>query len=69
MGKHINHTQFLSCDTDKDGNLTINAEQAKIVRRIYKEFLDSKGQPDCERLGEGKSPQLNWQAKWYESSN
>jgi len=40
---HINHTKFLGYDKDKDGNLVINEKQAKIVMRVYKEFLDGKG--------------------------
>lgn len=39
----VNHNKFLGYDKDKDGNLIINEEQAKIVRRIYKDFLDGKG--------------------------
>lgn len=66
---HINHTKFLGYDKDGDGNLMINEKQAKIVRRIYKEFLDGKGAnriaKDLERDGI-----LNWhgKAKWYEGS-
>lgn len=32
-------SQFLGYDRDKDKNIVINEEQAKIVRRIYREFL------------------------------
>ena len=32
--------KFLGYDKDADGNLTINEEQAVIVRRIYQEFLE-----------------------------
>ena len=41
----VNHNKFLGYDKDKDkdGNLIIDEEQAKIVRRIYKDFLDGKG--------------------------
>ena len=40
---HVNHTKFLGYDKDKNGNLVVNEKQAKIVMRIYKEFLDGKG--------------------------
>ncbi|MEL7658581.1 MAG: recombinase family protein, partial [Bacillota bacterium] len=32
---HINTTKFLGYDKDDNGNLIINEEQAKVVRRIY----------------------------------
>ena len=66
---HINHNKFLGYDKDKNGNLIINEKQAKIVRRIYKEFLDGKGAnriaKDLEREG---VPNWHGKAKWYESS-
>ena len=37
---HLNTDRFLGYDKDKDGNLIINPEQAKLVRRIYDSFLD-----------------------------
>lgn len=66
---HINHTKFLGYDKDKDGNLVINEKQAKIVRRIYKEFLDGKGTNRIARDLESGGV-LNWhgKAKWYEGS-
>ena len=66
---HINHTKFLGYDKDKDGNLIINEKQAKIIRRIYKEFLDGKGANRIARDLE-MGGVLNWhgKAKWYESS-
>ena len=35
---HLNTSGFMGYDTDKDGNLIINQEQAKIVRRVFREF-------------------------------
>lgn len=32
----LNTTNFLGYDTDSDGNLVINQEQVKIVKRIFK---------------------------------
>ena len=66
---HINHTKFLGYDKDKGGNLVINEKQAKIVRRIYKEFLDGKGATRIARDLE-LGGVLNWhgKAKWYEGS-
>lgn len=42
---HIPTTYFLGYDEDEEGNLIINEEEAKIVRRIFKELLSGKGTP------------------------
>ena len=34
------YSQFLGYDKGKDGNLVVNPEQAKIVKLIYRLFLD-----------------------------
>ena len=34
--------RFLGYDKDKDGNLVINPEEAKVVKRIYREYLEGK---------------------------
>ena len=66
---HINHTKFLGYDKDKNGNLVVNEKQAKIVRRIYKEFLDGKGANRIARdLELSGVPNWNGKAKWYEGS-
>ncbi|WP_444979457.1 recombinase family protein [Clostridium arbusti] len=36
----VKHTKFLGYDKDEEGNLIINEKQAKVVRRIYKNYLD-----------------------------
>ncbi|MCM8710834.1 recombinase family protein [Clostridium sp. SYSU_GA19001] len=66
---HINHTKFLGYDKDEEGNLVINEKQAKIVRRIYKDYLDGKG-PNriAKELEEEGVPNWNGKPKWYESS-
>jgi len=65
----INHVKFLGYDKDETGNLIINEKQAKIVRRIYQEFLKGKGPnriaKDLEIDG---IPNWNGKAKWYEGS-
>ena len=62
-------TKFLGYDKDENGNLIINENQAKIVRRIYTEFLEGKGANRIARDLEADGI-LNWngKAKWYESS-
>jgi len=42
---HIPTTYFLGYTEDEEGNLIIDEEQAKIVRRIYRELLAGKGTP------------------------
>lgn len=36
----VNHEHFLGYTKDEDGNLIIDEDEAKIVRRIYKEYLE-----------------------------
>ncbi len=36
----VNCKRFLGYDKDKDGKLIINEEQAEVVRRIYREYLE-----------------------------
>ncbi len=39
----VNHTKFMGYDKDENGNLVINEKQAKVVRRIYTDYLNGKG--------------------------
>jgi hypothetical protein len=65
----VNHKKFLGYDKDEEGNLIINEKQAKIVRKIYAEFLDGKTPNQIARDFE-KEGVINWNGttKWYESS-
>lgn len=36
----VNHNRFLGYTKDDDGNLVIDTEQAEIVKRIYREYLE-----------------------------
>ena len=36
----INHNRFLAYTKDENGNLVIDPEQAEIVKRIYREYLE-----------------------------
>ncbi|GAB6180363.1 recombinase family protein [Desulfotomaculum defluvii] len=38
----VNTTRFLGYDKDENGELIINEEEAKLVRRIYREYLEGK---------------------------
>ncbi|WP_034438863.1 recombinase family protein [Clostridium ihumii] len=65
----INHVKFLGYDKDEEGNLIINEKQAKIVRRIYKEYLDGKGSNRIAREFEEEGIKgWNGKSKWYEST-
>ena len=65
----VNHKKFLGYDKDKNGNLIINEKQAKIVKRIYKDYLDGKGPSRIAKELEEEGV-LNWngKVKWYEST-
>jgi site-specific DNA recombinase len=62
----VNHIKFLGYDKDDKGNLIINEEQAKIVRRIYTELLEGKG---AKRIAKDLEADgiLNWNGKstWH----
>lgn len=38
----VNHHRFLGYDKDEDGNLVIDPEEAEVVKRIYREYLEGK---------------------------
>lgn len=65
----VNHKKFVGYDKDESGNLIINEKQAKIVRRIYTDYLNGKG-PNriVKELEKEGVPNWNGLAKWYESS-
>jgi DNA invertase Pin-like site-specific DNA recombinase/predicted RNA-binding Zn-ribbon protein involved in translation (DUF1610 family) len=42
---HTPTTYFLGYDTDKNGNIVINENEAIVVRRIFNDFLSGKGTP------------------------
>ena len=65
----VNHKKFLGYDKDEDGELVINKKEAKIIKRIYKDYLDGKGANRIAReLEEEGVPNWNGKPKWYESS-
>ena len=65
----INHNHFLGYTKDENGNLIIDPEQAEVVKRIYREYLEGYStkkiaqhlEKDGILTGAGKT-------KWYESS-
>ena len=62
---HIPTTYFLGYDEDEEGKLVINEEEAKIVRRIFKEFLGGKGTPLIAKgLTKDKRKTARGNTKW-----
>lgn len=65
----LNHNRFLGYDKDEAGNLIINEKQAKIVRRIYTEFLNGKGTTHIARdLEINRVKSCSGNTKWYDST-
>ncbi|MDK8234289.1 recombinase family protein [Aerococcus christensenii] len=61
----LNATKFLGYDTDSNGKLIINNEQAKVVKRIFKEYLEGKGTGIIARgLMADKIPTATGLLKW-----
>lgn len=58
--------RFLGYDTDENGKLVINPEQAKIVERVYDEYLAGKTVDHIKRIFEGEGIK-NWNGKstWH----
>lgn len=66
---HLNTNRFLGYDKDASGNLVINEEQAKIVRRIFSEFMDGVNpETMAKKLNEEKVPGCMGEAKWTAST-
>lgn len=65
----INHTKFLGYDKDEEGNLIINDKQAKILNRIYRDYLDGNGfKRLANMLKEDKVPKWNGPYNWHYSN-
>ena len=65
----VNCTKFLGYDKDEEGNLVINKKQAKVVKRIYTDYLDGKGTNRIAREHENEGVTgWNGKSKWYEST-
>jgi len=69
-GKHKMSTKrFLGYDTDKDGKLVVNPAQAKIVKRLYEDFLSGKTVDYIKRIFEREGIR-NWDGgtKWQSTT-
>lgn len=62
---HINTYKFMGYDKNEEGRLIINTEQAKLVRRIYREFEEGYNPADIAvRLNEEGIPGVSGKPKW-----
>ncbi|WP_196243325.1 recombinase family protein [Ruminococcus flavefaciens] len=65
----VNARCFLSYDKDEDGHLIINPEQAEIVKRIFREYLEGKS---CKKIAQGLERDgiltSRGKAKWHDTS-
>lgn len=65
----VNHKKFLGYDKDEEGELIVNKDEAKIIKRIYKDYLNGKGANRiAKELEEDGIANWNGKPKWYESS-
>lgn len=65
----INHNWFLGYTKDTEGNLVIDQEQAEIVRRIYREYLEGASFLQIKRNLEADGiPNGAGHLKWHESN-
>ena len=63
---HLNCEALLGYDKDEEGNLIINEGQAKVVRRIYRDFLEGWSISEISRrLNEEEVKGLHGKAAWH----
>lgn len=60
----VNTTKFTGYDRDKNGSLVINKKQAKIVERIYKEYMEGKTVDYIAKIFT-KEELKNWEDRVY----
>lgn len=64
--------RFLGYDTDEEGHLVVNRQQAKIVVRLYEEFMSGKMVDYIARIFKAEKiknwdGKYNWQASTLDS--
>ena len=66
---HINTHHFMGFNKDEEGRLVIDEEQAELVRRIYREFLEGfNPSVIAARLNEEGVPGVSGEAKWLRTT-
>lgn len=65
----VNTRCFLGYDKDENGHLIINLEQAEVVKRIFREYLEGKS---CKKIAQGLERDgiltSRGKTKWYDTS-
>lgn len=62
---HINTFKFMGFDKNEDGRLVINEKEAKVVRRIFREFMEGYNPADiARRLNDDGVPGVSGEPKW-----
>ena len=61
----VNHNHFLGYTKDADGNLIIDPEQAEVVKRIYREYLEGYS---MDRIALFRPPSLEESGRRVEST-
>ena len=65
----VNHEHFLGYTKDEDGNLIIDEDEAKIIRRIYREYLEGASLRDiADGLELDKNKAGGKRYKWHLST-
>ncbi len=64
----VNHNKFLGFTKDENGNLVIVPEEAKIIRRIYREYLEGRSLLSiCRGLEADGIKTVTGKDKWHET--
>ncbi len=65
----VNTTRFLGYDKNKDKELVINEEQAELVRRVFREYLDGKSYNSIAKgLMKDEIKTVTGNIKWWDST-
>ena len=64
----INTTRFLGYDKNKQGDLVINSDQAKIVRRIFSDYIGGKGSFVIAKELNAEGVRTVARGSWYSST-
>ena len=64
----VNTTRFLGYDKNEDGELIINEEQAELVRRVFREYLEGKSYNAIARLMKDGIKTVTGNIKWWDST-
>ena len=63
---HLNTEALLGYDKDANGNLVINEEQAVVVRRVFRDFLEGWTPSEiARRLNAENIPGVHGKAQWH----